>query len=253
MLLGLTNFQAHKDPKPLKLYSGWFCPFVQRAWSVLEEKGIPYEYIEVNPYHKPESLLKLNPRGLVPTLQFHEKPLYESNVICELLEEAYPGYGRSLLPKDLYDRARMRIWQDYITSRIIPSYHRFLQHQPSSNGGSDEGLNNARKEFQGHILEFSKEMHLEGPFFMGSDPQMIDFIMAPWAIRMWVFEHFKHIPGVPPEGSGGQDEATWARWRKFESAIGSLKSIQNTTSEREKYLSIYQKYADDKVSTVAIA
>lgn len=252
MLLGLTELQAHKDPKPLKLYSGWFCPFVQRAWSVLEEKGIPYEYIEVNPYHKPESLLKLNPRGLVPTLQFHEKPLYESNVICELLEEAYPGYGRSLLPKDLYDRARMRIWQDYITSRIIPSYHRFLQHQPSSDRGSDGGLDNARKEFQDHILEFTKEMHPEGPFFMGSEPQMIDFLMAPWAIRMWVFEHFKHIPGVPPEGSGGQDEATWARWRKFENAIGSLKSIQNTTSEREKYFSIYQKYADDKASDVAL-
>lgn len=184
----------------------------------------------------------------MPTLQFHEKPLYESNVICELLEEAYPGYGRSLLPKDLYDRARMRIWQDYITSRIIPSYHRFLQHQPSSNGGSDEGLHNARKDFQGHIVEFTKEMEPTGPFFMGNEPQMIDFIMAPWAIRIWVFEHFKHIPGVPPEGNGGQDEATWARWRKFQSAIESLKSIQDTTSEREKYLSIYQKYADDKVS-----
>lgn len=61
---------AHNSSQPLKLYSGWFCPFVQRVWSVLEEKGIPYQYIEVNPYHKPQSLLDLNPRGLVPTLQY---------------------------------------------------------------------------------------------------------------------------------------------------------------------------------------
>lgn len=239
--------KAHKDPKPLKLYSGWFCPFVQRSWSVLEEKGIPYEYIEVNPYHKPESLLKLNPRGLVPTLEYHEKPLFESNVICELLEEAYPGYGRSLLPKDLYDRARMRIWQDYITSRIIPSFHRFLQHQPSSAGGSDEGLQNACNEFRGHIKEFTKEMHPKGPYFMGAEPTMIDFIIAPWAVRMWIFEHFKHVPGIPAEGQGGADEEIWTRWRKFRTAIEGRKSIRETTSDREHYLPIYQRYADDKV------
>ncbi|KAL8691232.1 MAG: hypothetical protein Q9218_003490 [Villophora microphyllina] len=57
---------AHQDPQPLILYSGWFCPFVQRAWLVLEEKKIPYQYVEVNPYSKPRSLLNLNPRGLRP-------------------------------------------------------------------------------------------------------------------------------------------------------------------------------------------
>lgn len=38
--------KAHAKEEPLKLYSGWFCPFVQRAWTVLEEKKIPYQYIE---------------------------------------------------------------------------------------------------------------------------------------------------------------------------------------------------------------
>jgi len=38
--------EAHQKEEPLKLYSGWFCPFVQRVWAVLEEKGIPYQYIE---------------------------------------------------------------------------------------------------------------------------------------------------------------------------------------------------------------
>lgn len=214
---------------------------------MLEEKQIPYEYIEVNPYHKPESLLKLNPRGLVPTLQFHDKPLYESNVICELLEEAYPGYGPSLLPTDLYDRARMRIWQDYITSRIIPSFHRFLQHQPSSAGGSDDGLKKSCEEFRNHTKEFTREMHQEGPYFMGSEPTMIDFIIAPWAVRMWIFEHFKHIPAIPPKNEQGGDEAVWTRWQKFADAIEQRPSIKGTTSEREHYLPIYQRYADDKV------
>ncbi|TKA68408.1 hypothetical protein B0A55_08737, partial [Friedmanniomyces simplex] len=91
---------AHQAEQPLKLFSSWFCPFVQRAWTVLEEKQIPYQYIEVNPYHKPDSLLKLNPRGLVPTLQYDNKPLYESTVICEFLEDVYPDHSPTLLPKD---------------------------------------------------------------------------------------------------------------------------------------------------------
>lgn len=173
---------AHQAEQPLKLYSGWFCPFVQRAWTVLEEKKIPYQYIEVNPYHKPDSLLKLNPRGLVPTLQYDNKPLYESTVICEFLEDAYPDHGPHLLPKDPFDRARTRIWTDFCTSRIIPAFHRFLQYQPMDD---KEGLEGVRKEFLDKLKEFAKEMDTEGPFFLGNEPSLIDFVVAPWMVSTW--------------------------------------------------------------------
>ena len=125
---------AHSAEQDLKLYSGWFCPFVQRVWIVLEEKKIPYQYIEVNPYHKPESLLSLNPRGLVPTLQYKNLPLYESTVICEFLEDAYPDHGVKLLPAEPYLRARNRIWIDFVSTRVLPAFHRFLQFQPGQQG-----------------------------------------------------------------------------------------------------------------------
>jgi len=71
---------------------------VQRAWTVLEEKGIPYipcQGVEVNPHHKRESRMKLNPRGLDPTLQ------YNYTVICEFLEDAFPDHGPKLHPSTL--------------------------------------------------------------------------------------------------------------------------------------------------------
>ncbi|GME48012.1 Glutathione S-transferase [Neofusicoccum parvum] len=125
----IETVKAHQTPAPLKLYAGWFCPFVQRVWVVLEEKRIPYQYIEVNPYHKPASLLALNPRGLVPTLEHAGKPLYESTVVADFLDDAYPGHGAALHPRDPYEKARQRIWMEYVTSRIIPAFHRFLQFQ----------------------------------------------------------------------------------------------------------------------------
>lgn len=58
-------------------------PFVQRVWISLEMKGIPYQYIEIDPYKKPQALLEVNPRGLVPALRHGEWGCYESTVIME--------------------------------------------------------------------------------------------------------------------------------------------------------------------------
>lgn len=193
-----VSSHASKGNTPLTLYSGWFCPFVQRVWMCLEEKHIPYTYVEVNPYHKPQSLLKLNPRGLVPTLEHAGRPLYESTVICEFLEEAYPadcGFGPALLPTSnnhdddgdddddgghvAYERARCRIWIDFVGSRIIPAFHRFLQFQPMSDGA---GLKAARDDFVSKLGEFVREMDAEGPFFLGSEISLVDIALAPWGV-----------------------------------------------------------------------
>jgi glutathione S-transferase len=56
---------------------------VQRVWIALELKGIPYQYIEVDPYQKPQSLLEVNPRGLVPALRHGDWGSYESTVLLE--------------------------------------------------------------------------------------------------------------------------------------------------------------------------
>jgi glutathione S-transferase len=125
--------------------------------------------------------MSLNPRGLVPTLQYDNKPLYESTVICEFLEDAYPDHSPRLLPEDPYERARTRIWTDYCTSRIIPAWHRFIQHQPLSD---TEGLNEKKEEFLNHLLEFTSEMDETGPYFLGNEPSLIDFIVAPWAVSL---------------------------------------------------------------------
>ncbi|KAL2066532.1 hypothetical protein VTL71DRAFT_2603 [Oculimacula yallundae] len=226
--------KEHEKEEPLKLYSGWFCPFVQRALLVLLEKKIPFQYIEVNPYHKPESLLKLNPRGLVPTLEYDQKPLYESTVICEFLEEAYPSSTPHLMPSDPYTRAKSRIWTDFVTSRIIPAFHRFLQHQPSSPSGIDE----VRDEFLNQLRQFTEAMDPDGPYFFGKEVSMIDLILAPWAVRLWIFDYFKGGLNLP-EGK------TWDRWAKWSSAVEKRQSVVATTSEKEHYLPIYQRYADD--------
>lgn len=59
-------------------------PFVQKVWIALEMKGIPYQYIEVDPQiKKPDLLLAVDPRGPVPSLRDGSWGCYESNVLLE--------------------------------------------------------------------------------------------------------------------------------------------------------------------------
>lgn len=173
--------------------------------------------------------------------------MYESSVLLEYLEEAYPNHAPRLLPTDPYERARARIWMDFVTSRIIPSFHRFLQYQPSEQDqdGGVAGLQKAREEFLGFLKQWTKGMDHAEPFFLGKDISLPDLFLAPWAVRLWVFDEFKGGLGIPKEGEGGEDEEVWKRWRTWLSAIQERKSVEETTSEKEYYLPIYKRYADN--------
>lgn len=242
----------HTEAHPLKLYGGWFCPFVQRSWIVLEEKKISYQYIEINPYKKDPSFLAMNPRGLVPTLAVpagargaEQKPLFESNIISEYLDEEYNDvsrYGPHLLPEDPYERARARLWIDHVSGKIIPAFYKLLQHT------ADKAftLDDARQELHKHIHALTEQMDPEGPFFLGQELSMVDISLAPWAKRLWLIDHYKNGgTGIPAEG---QDEE-WDRWRKWLTAITERKSVKETWSADERYIIAYKRYADDTTNS----
>ncbi|MGY4160696.1 glutathione S-transferase [Bradyrhizobium sp. USDA 4461] len=80
----------------LKLISHKLCPYVQRAVIALHEKGVPFERIDIDLANKPDWFLKISPLGKVPVLVVtgddgKEVALFESNVICEYIEETQAG------------------------------------------------------------------------------------------------------------------------------------------------------------------
>lgn len=107
-------------------------PFVQRVWIALEVKGIPYQYIEVDPYKKPDSLLEVNPRGLVPAIRHGNWGCHESTVLLEYVRPLFDlpvtftmlkpwesqledlGAGNALLPPEPQRRADSRLWADHV-------------------------------------------------------------------------------------------------------------------------------------------
>src|SRR6478736_5297923 len=99
----------------LKLVSHKLCPYVQRAVIALNEKGVPFERIDIDLANKPDWFLKLSPLGKVPVLvvttEKGEVALFESNVICEYIEETQAGL--KLHPADALKRAEHRAWMEF--------------------------------------------------------------------------------------------------------------------------------------------
>ncbi len=104
----------------LKIYGALLSPFVRKVRAVLAEKQVQYELVPANPFEKSENFLKLSPLGRIPALEDEEhRHLADSSVIVEYLEERFPT--PALFPKDPYDRARVRWFDEYADGGMAPS------------------------------------------------------------------------------------------------------------------------------------
>ncbi|ROT35132.1 glutathione S-transferase domain-containing protein [Sodiomyces alkalinus F11] len=257
----------HSAEPAVTLYGSWFCPFVQRVWIILEEKKIPYQYVEINPYRKDPSFLAINPRGLVPALAVPpddhgnpRKPLYDSTVIAEYLDEAFADtttnttteYGaataaaaaapRFLPADDPYERARCRLWIDHINTRIVPAFYKFLQQDPSD----ASALAEARAHFLEQLRLLVREMDDTLPYFLGEEFSLVDAMLAPWAVRLFLLDHYKPGGvGVPAPEHGGENEQDWVRWRVWFDAVHERRSVRGTMSDAAAYVEVYKRYADN--------
>lgn len=77
----------------LRLYHVPLCPFCRKVRIALREKGLTCELTEVQPWSRPDELLRLNPASEVPVLVDDELVICDSQAITDYLEEAYlePG------------------------------------------------------------------------------------------------------------------------------------------------------------------
>jgi glutathione S-transferase len=104
----------------LQLYTGRNSICTQKVCIALDEKKLAYETKTVNLFANEQygaEYLKLNPKGVVPTLLADGKPIVESTLICEYLEDAFPE--PRLAPRDPYLRARMRLWSKLVDETLF--------------------------------------------------------------------------------------------------------------------------------------
>ena len=119
---------------------------------------------------------------------------------------------------------------------------------------------------------------------------MVDIILIPWACRIFLLDHYKGGSGIPEEeelsderneehkdegieehkdegnkeqkdqgnheaqkakaAARDKDTEIWKRWRRWYQAVEAQASVQDTMSERERYVDVYKRYAEDTTGSM---
>jgi len=233
----LTTVRKHSKEHDLKLFGSCFCPFVQRVWIAMEAKGLQYQYIEVDPYKKPQALLDVNPRGLVPGIRHGDWGCGESTVLMEYLEDL--AVGQPLLPQGNPQlRATCRLWSDHINRSIVPAFYHLLQAQDFNKQAENT------KKLQEEITKIVEVCDPQGPFFLGPQLSYVDIQLAPWMIRLTrVMKHYR----------AWQDPTPGSRWGRWLEAVENNEHVKATTSTDDLYIDSYERYAQNRPNTSQLA
>jgi glutathione S-transferase len=157
----------------LTLISHKLCPYVQRAVIALNEKGVPFERVDIDLASKPDWFLKISPLGKVPVLVVRsdegEVALFESNVICEYIEDTQGG--AKLHPQDPLQRAQHRAWMEFGSTILGELW--------GLETTGDPAIFEAKRVAIAAKFARVEEALGSGPFFAGEKFSLVDAVFAP--------------------------------------------------------------------------
>ncbi len=165
----------------LKLISFNLCPFVKKAEILLSFKEIDYEIEFIELAKPPEWFMRISPLKKVPLLLVDGHVIFESSVICEYIDEAYP---EQLHPENLILRAENRSWIEFGDTCLWDLFYLTIKE-------TEEDFYEVRDDLLMKFDQIERTLH-QGPYFNGSDCSLIDLSFVP------LFQYLDCINEVNP-------------------------------------------------------
>ncbi|KAL5994904.1 hypothetical protein ACLOJK_024961 [Asimina triloba] len=157
---GKTYAEKDMEEDGVKLFGMWPAPMSLRIEWALKLKGVDYEYVEEDHHTKSPLLLKYNPiYKKVPVLEHKGRPVLESLVILEYIDEVWKG-DWMMMPHDPLERSTARFWAKFSDDKCLPAFKRVL----SETGAAQE---KALKEAKESLKTLEEALH--GNKFFGGD------------------------------------------------------------------------------------
>jgi len=188
----------------LVLVSHRLCPYVQRAVIALEEKGVAYRRIDIDLAAKPAWFLEVSPLGKTPVLLVDGRPVFESAVICEYLEDTA---APPLHPADPLEKARHRAWIEVASATLNAIWSLYTATTPQAYEAAAATLSDRFAQAERALGE--------GPWFGGERFSLVDAAFGP------VFRYFDVFDGV----SGIDPFAGLPKVRAWRAALARRPSV----------------------------
>jgi glutathione S-transferase len=181
----------------------------------LKEKGVPFERVDIDLASKPDWFLKISPLGKVPVLlvttEQGEVALFESNVICEYIEETQGGL--KLHPSDALKRAEHRAWMEFGSAILGDLWGLETTTDPAT-------FESRRQALSAKFARVEAALGT-GPFFAGGAFSLVDAVFAPVFRYFDVFDDFADLGifGDAPKVRAWRAEL--AKRPSFRAAVGA--------------------------------
>ncbi|OIT04902.1 PREDICTED: probable glutathione S-transferase [Nicotiana attenuata] len=209
----------------VKLLGFWYSPFSHRVEWALKLKGVKYEYREEDRDNKSSLLLQSNPvYKKVPVLIHNGKPIVESIVILEYIDETFEG--PSILSKDPYDRALARFWAKFLDDKVTAIVNTFLRQGEEQEKGKNE------------VCEMLKVLDNElkdKKFFVGDKFGFADIAANLVAFWLGVFEEASGVVLVTSENF-----PNFCKWRH---EYINCSQVKESLPPRDELLAFYRARA----------
>ncbi|WP_069336629.1 maleylacetoacetate isomerase [Sphingobium yanoikuyae] len=191
-----------------------------RVRIALNLKGVSYEdafhHLRRGEQNAPE-YLKLNPQGLLPTLEIGDAVLTQSLAICEYLEDKYPE--PAILPADLMERAHVRAFAQVIACDIHPVQNLKILARLRALGIAEDDVNAwARTAIEEGLAACDALIAgTDTPFCFGQAPSLADICLVPQLVNARRF-------GV---------DLKWERLLAIEARCLALESFAKASPDRQ--------------------
>ncbi|XP_072279918.1 glutathione S-transferase omega-1-like [Pyxicephalus adspersus] len=208
-----------------------FCPFAQRARLVLVAKGIKHEVVNINLKNKPDWFFEKSPLGLVPSIETSDgKIIYESPIVCEYLDEAFPG--TRLIPSDPYAKAEQKMLLEAF-SAVTPIYHKIAFAMKNN-----EDTAELKSQFFEKLKKLEEALAKKNsPYFGGESVSMIDYMLWPSFEPFCIFG-LEDLMEKTPQVKAWHD-------RMLQDP-----AVKATFIEPEVFLEFYKLYSQDNLDAV---
>ncbi|XP_077234495.1 putative glutathione S-transferase [Tasmannia lanceolata] len=183
------------DSDRVKLLGTWASSYTHRVQLALKLKGVEFEYVEEDVSKKSPLLLLNNPvHKKVPVLIHGDKPMAESLVILEYIDETWKD--NPIMPENPYERALARFWCRFADEKLGPAvgmvFRSTGEEQKAAVGQVYENLKLLEDELRDGLFK-------ERRFFGGEKIGVLDIVIGCGSYWLCVFEEVAGVKLVDSE------------------------------------------------------